>query len=70
MTDGQPIPFGNELVNNVVSTEMMNDEKYVGRFKPMDRAYQEVSPDTTEQSNWLGLGPGGWQTASADTGAR
>ena len=68
MTDGQPIPFGNELVNDVVSTEMMNNEKYVGRFKPMDRAYQVVSPDTTEQSNWLGLGPGGRQTASADTG--
>ena len=68
MTDGQPIPFGNGLVNDVVSTEMMNNEQYVGRFKPMDRAYQVVSPDTTEQSNWLGLGPGGRQTASADTG--
>ena len=34
----------------------------------MDRAYQVVSPDTTEQSNWLGLGPDGRQTASADTG--
>ena len=42
MTDGQPIPFGNELVNDVVSTKMMNDEKYVGRFKPMDRAYSVV----------------------------
>ena len=68
MTDGQPIPFGNELVNDVVSTEMMNNDQYVGRFKPMDRAYQVVSPDTTEQSNWLGLGPGGRQTASVDTG--
>ena len=27
-----------------------------------------ISPDTTEQSNWLGLGPGGRQTASGDTG--
>ena len=68
MTDGQPIPFGNELVNDVVSTEMMNDEKYVGRCKPMDRANQVVSPDTTEQPNWLGLNPGGRRTASADTG--
>ena len=34
----------------------------------MDRAYQGVSPDTTEQPNWLGLGPGGRQAASADTG--
>ena len=47
----------------------MNNDQYVGRFKPMDRAYQVVSPDTTEQSNWLGLGPGGRQTASADTGS-
>ena len=68
MTDGQPIPFGDELVNDVVSTEMMNNDQYVGRFKPMDRAYQVVCPDTTEQSNWLDLGPGGRQTASADTG--
>ena len=69
MTDGQPIPFGNELVvHGVVSTEMMNNDQHVGRFKPMDRAYQVVSPDATEQSNWLGLGPGGRQTASADTG--
>ena len=68
MTDGQPIPFGNELVNDVVSTEMMNDEKYVGRCKPMDQANQVVSPDTTEQPIWLGLNPGGRRTASADTG--
>ena len=68
MTDGQPIPFGNELVNDVVSTEMMNDEKYVGRCKPMDRTNQVVSPDTTEQPIWLGLNPGGRRTASADTG--
>ena len=68
MTDGQPIPFGNELVNDVVSTEMMNEEKYVGRCKPMDRANQVVSPDTTEQTIWLGLNPGGRRTASADTG--
>ena len=58
MTDGQPIPFGNELVNDVVSTEMTNDEKYVRQCNPMDRANQVVSPDTTEQPNWLGLNPG------------
>ena len=68
MTDGQPVPFGNELVNDVVSTEMMNDEKYEGRCKPMDRANQVVSPDTTEQPIWLGLNPGGRRTASAYTG--
>ena len=68
MTDGQPIPFGNELVNDVVSTEIVSNDQYVGRFKPMDRAYQVVSPDTTEQSNWLGLGPGGRQIASVDKG--
>ena len=68
MTDGQPIPLAHELVNDVVSTEMMNDEQYEGRFKPMNWAHQVVSPDTTEQSNWLGLSPGGRQTASGDTG--
>ena len=68
MTDGQPIPFGNELVDDVVSTEMTNDEKYVRRCNPMNRANQVVSPDTTEQPNWLGLNPGGQRTASADTG--
>ena len=68
MTDGQPIPIGNELVNDVVSTEMMNDEKYVERCKPMDRANRVVSPDTTEQPIWLGLNPGERRTASADTG--
>ena len=31
MTDGQPIPFGNKLVNDVVSTEMMIDEIKVCR---------------------------------------
>ena len=67
MTDGEPIPLAHELVN-VVSTEMRNDEHYVGRFKPMNWAHQVVSPDTTEQSNWLGLGPGGRQTAAGDTG--
>ena len=30
MTDGQPIPIGNELVNDVVSAEMMTNAKYVG----------------------------------------
>ena len=68
MTDSQPIPFGNELVNEVVYTEMMNDEKYEGRCKPMDRANQVIAPDTTEQPIWLGLNPGGRRTASADTG--
>ena len=68
MTDGQPIPIGHELVNDVVSTEMMNDEKYVERCKPMDRANRVVSPDTTAQPIWLGLNPGGRRTASADTG--
>ena len=47
---------------------MMNDEKYEGRCKPMDRANQVVSPETTEQPIWLGLNPGGRRTASADTG--
>ena len=61
MTDGQPIPFGNELVDDVVSTEMTNDE---------NRANQVVSPDTTEQPNWLGLNAGGQRTASADAGGR
>ena len=68
ITDGQPIPFGNELVDDVVSTEMMNDEKYVRRCNPMNGANQVVSPDTTEQPNWLGLNPGGQRAASADTG--
>ena len=68
MTDGEPIPLAHELVNDVASTEMMNDEQNAGRFKPMNWAHQVISPDTTEQSNWLGLGPGGRQTASGDTG--
>ena len=68
MTDSQPIPVGNELVNEVVYTKMMNDEKYEGRCKPMDRANQAIAPDTTEQPIWLGLNPGGRRTASADTG--
>ena len=68
MTDGEPIPLAHELVEDVVPPEMMNDEHYVGRFKPMNWAHQAVSPDTTDQSNWLGLGPGGRQTATGDTG--
>ena len=68
MTDGQPIPIGNELANDVVSAEMMTNAKYVGRCTPMDRANQVVSPDTTEQPIRLGLNTGGRRTASADTG--
>ena len=68
MTDGEPIPLAHELVKDVVPTEMGNDEHYVGRFKPMNWAHQAVSPDTTEQPNWLGLGPDGRQTATGDTG--
>ena len=68
MTDGQPIPIGNDLVNDVVSAEMMTNAKYEGRGTPMDRANQVVSPDTTEQPIRLGLNTGGRRTASADMG--
>ena len=68
MTDGQPIPIGYELANDVVSAEMMNNAKYVGRCTPIDRANQVVSPGTTRQPIRLGLNTGGRRTASADTG--
>ena len=69
MTDGEPIPLAYGLVKDVVPTpEIGNDELYVGRFKPMNWAHQAVPPDTTEQPNWLGLGPDGRQTATGDTG--
>ena len=68
MTDGEPIPLAHELVKDVVPTEMRKAEHYVGRFKPMNWGHQAVSPDTTEQPDWLGLGPGGRQTATGDTG--
>ena len=68
MTDGEPIPLAHELVKDVVPTEMRKAEHYVGRFKPMNWGHQAVSPDTTEQPDWLGLGPDGRQTATGDTG--
>ena len=68
ITDGQPMPFGKELVNDVVSAEMMTDAGHVGRCSPIDRASQVVSPDTTEHPIRLGLITDGRRTASADTG--
>ena len=67
MADGQPIPIGNELADDVASAEMTN-AKYVGRCTAIDRANEVVSPDTTEQPIWLGLNTGGRRNASADTG--
>ena len=50
MTDGRPIPFGNELVDDVISTEMTNDEKFVRRCNPMNRAKTKWSPRTRPSS--------------------
>ena len=68
ITNGQPMPFGKELVNDVVSAEMMTDAGHVGRCSPIDQASQVVSPDTTEHPIRLGLITDGRRTASADTG--
>ena len=68
MADSQPIPIRNVLANAVASAEMMTNVKYVGRCKPIDRADQVVSPDTTEQPIWLGLNTDARRNASADTG--
>ena len=69
MADSQPISIGNVLANDVASAEMMTNVKYVGRCKPIDRADQVVSPDTTEQPIWLGLNTDARRNTSADTGA-
>ena len=68
MADSQPISIGNVLANDVASAEMMTNVKYVGRCKPIDRADQVVSPDTTEQPIWLGLNTDARRNTSADTG--
>ena len=68
MADSQPIPIGNVLANDVASAEMMTNVKYVGRCKPIDRADQVVSPDTTEQPIWLGLNTDARRNTSPDTG--
>ena len=68
IADGQPMPFGNELANDVVPARMMTDAGHVGRCTPIDRANQVVSPDTTEHPIRLGLNTDGRRTASADTG--
>ena len=68
MVDRPPIPIKNVLANTDASAEMMTNEKYVGRCKPIDRADQVASPDTTEQPIWLGLNTEVRRKASADTG--
>ena len=68
ITNGQPMPFGGELVNNVVSAEMVTDPGHVGRCSPIDQASQVVSPDKTEHLIRPGLIMDGRRTASADTG--
>ena len=68
MVDSQPIPIKSVLRNTGASTEIMTNVKYVGRCKPIDRADQVVSPDTTEQPIWLGLNTDARGNASADTG--
>ena len=68
MTDGQPIPIGNEPANDVAPAEMMTNAQYEGHCTPIDRANQVGSPDTTEQPIRLVLSTGGRRTSSADTG--
>ena len=38
ITNGQPMPFGGELVNDVVSAEMVTDTGHVGRCSSIDQA--------------------------------
>ena len=68
MVDRQPIPIKNALANTDASAEMMTNVKYVGRCKPIDRADQVASPDTTEQPICLGLNTDARRNASTDTG--
>ena len=68
MVDRQPMLIKIVLANTDASAEMMTNEKYVGRCKPIDRADQVASPDTTEQPIWLGLNTEARRKVSADTG--
>ena len=68
ITNGQPMPFGGELVNDVVSAEMVTDTGHVGRCSPIDQVSQVVSPDKTEHLIRPGLITDGRRSASADTG--
>ena len=68
ITNGQPMPFGGELVNDVVSAEMVTDPGHVGRCSPIDQASHVVSPDKTEHLIRPGFITDGRRTASADTG--
>ena len=68
ITNSQPMPFGGELVNDVVSAEMVTDPGHVGRCSPIDQASQVVSPDKTEHLIRPGLITDGRRTTSADTG--
>ena len=68
MVDRQPMPIKNVLANTDASAEMMTNEKYVGRCKPINRADQVASPDTTEQPIWLGLNTEARRKVSTDTG--
>ena len=63
ITNGQPMPFGGELVNDVVVAERVTDPGHVGRCSPG----HVVSPVKTGHLVRPGLTTNGQQTASADT---
>ena len=61
MVDRQPMPIMIVLTNTDASAEMMTNEKYVGRCKPIDRADQVASPLYSDRTRLK-------QKVSADTG--